>query len=238
MAGALPNGIRTSDLKSRVLHLAQSSVYQVKIVPPPGVIDLLRSRGLDYTIDSPNIELLCKDVDLPGSNLQTFEVYDDFAGVTEKMVQRRDHGDSIRMSFYVDVNYKVIDVFEGWMDYITNQIDPNVYKSKAATYRMRYPEQYRGQLFITKFEKDAYGTADTYSFVAAFPSAIKSTPLSYSQSQIMELQVVFTYMRYVREKGQWKPKDNILFDNGAVDFARLNRIGLDSDGNTRPGTFN
>ena len=56
MAGALPNGIRTSDLKSRVLNLAQSSVYQIRLVPPPGVIGFLQSRGIDFYVDAPNIE--------------------------------------------------------------------------------------------------------------------------------------------------------------------------------------
>jgi len=238
MAGALPNGIRTSDLKSRVLNLAQTSVYQIKLVPPPSVVGYLNTKGVNFYSNITDIELLCKDLDLPQSKLQTFDIYDNYAGVSEKMVQRRDHGATFRTSFYVDRNYRVIDVFDGWIDYITNQTDTNQYKSEVATYRMQYPQQYRGQIFVTKFEKDAYGTAEQYTLIGAYPLSINAIPLSYNQSQIMELQVTFSFIRYVREKIRWKPESDSFFDNGIGDFARFNSRGFSADGNTRPGTAN
>jgi len=238
MAGALPNGIRTSDLKSRILNLAQTSVYQIKLVPPPSVVGYLNTKGVNFYSNITDIELLCKDLDLPQSKLQTFDIYDNYAGVSEKMVQRRDHGATFRTSFYVDRNYRVIDVFDGWIDYITNQTDTNQYKSEVATYRMQYPQQYRGQIFVTKFEKDAYGTAEQYTLIGAYPLSINAIPLGYNQSQIMELQVTFSFIRYVREKIKWKPESDSIFNNGVGDFARFNSRGSGTDGNTRPGTAN
>ena len=238
MAGSLPNGIRTSDLKSRILNLAQTSVYQIKLVPPPGVVSYLSTLGFDFYLSAPNIELLCKDLDLPQSKLQTFDIYDNYAGVSEKMVQRRDHGTTFRTSFYVDRNYRVIDVFDGWIDYTTNQTDANLYKSEFATYRMQYPSQYRGQIYVTKFEKDAYGTAEQYTLIGAYPLSINAIPLGYNQSQIMELQVTFSFIRYVREKIRWRPESDDFFNNGVGDFARFNSRGFGTDGNTRPGTAN
>ncbi len=237
MAGALPNGIRTSDLKSRVLNLAQSSVYQIRLVPPPGVIGFLQSRGIDFYVDAPNIELLCREVTLPTSSLQTFEVYDNYAGVTENMVQRRDFGKSLRATFYVDRDYKVLDIFDGWQDYISNQLSVRDYSSPYASYRMQYPSQYRGTMFITKFEKDAYGVATQYTMVGAYPLDLNVDQLSYDRSNILKIQVSMTYLRYVRENIRWKPENDSIFDNGVIDFARLNR-GIDSDGNSRPGTAN
>ena len=235
MAGVSPNGVRISDLKSRMLDLAQTSVYQIRMVPPPGVISLLSSRGLDFFVDSPDLELLCRQVNLPESSLQTVTIRNNYAGVTEKMVNRRDFSGVLSCNFYVDRDYKIIDIFDTWQDFITNQIDPNEYKNTAANYRMTYPDSYRGQLYITKFEKDAYGRALQYTLIGAYPSRIQSIDLNYNQSQIMELRIDWTFIRYVREKIRYRPEDPSIFDNGVLDFAKLNR-GLSTDGNTRPGT--
>ena len=48
------------------------------------------------------------------------------------------------MSFYVDRNYKVIDMFDGWIDYILNQIRTDGYRSEFTSYRMNYPVTYIG----------------------------------------------------------------------------------------------
>ena len=52
--GPQPNVQGTSALKSKILHLAQTSVFQVKVRPPKKVLDFLRheGRGPDLTDDS------------------------------------------------------------------------------------------------------------------------------------------------------------------------------------------
>ena len=247
MAGALPNGIRTSDLKSRIMHLAQTSVYQIKMSPPPEVIGLMNTRGFNFNLDSPNIELLCNSVSLPGTSFQTAEVTNNYAGVTEKMVKRRSFDTTMTMTFYVDRNYKVIDFFESWMDWISNQTDNSAYKTEYASYRMNYPVTYRGQVFISKFEKDGYGTANSYTLVGAYPISINSTPLSYSASQIMEYTVNFTFLRYTRDKFKWRQSSNSLLNNASrvtsEVLAAFNSTpnltrALGDDGSTTPGTAN
>jgi len=247
MAGALPNGIRTSDLKSRIMHLAQTSVYQIKMSPPPEVIGLMNTRGFNFNLDSPNIELLCNSVSLPGTSFQTAEVTNNYAGVTEKMVTRRSFDTTMTMTFYVDRNYKVIDFFESWMDWISNQTDNSAYKTEFASYRMNYPVTYRGQVFISKFEKDGYGTANSYTLVGAYPISINSTPLSYSASQIMEYTVNFTFLRYTRDKFKWRQSSNSLLNNASAVtsevLAAFNSTpnltrALGDDGSTTPGTAN
>jgi hypothetical protein len=251
MAGALPNGIRTSDLKSRIMHLAQTSVYQIKMSPTPEVIALMNTRGFNFNLDSPNIELLCNSVSLPGTSLQTAEVTNNYAGVTEKMANRRSFDTTMTMTFYVDRNYKVIDFFESWMDWISNQTDTSAYKNVTASYRMNYPATYRGQVFISKFEKDGYGTANSYTLVGAYPISINSTPLSYSASQIMEYTVNFTFLRYTREKLRWRQSSNSLLNNASrvtsevlaafnsnTNLTGFLRDDVGDEGNTIPGTAN
>ena len=252
MAGALPNGIRTSDLKSRFLHLAQTSVFQVKLNPPPEVKGLLNTRGFNFNQEARDIELLCDSVSLPGTNFQTVNVQNNYAGVTELIVDRRDFGQEMTMTFYVDRNYKVIDFFEGWIDWMSNQISNDGYRSQFAAYRMNYPVTYRGEVFITKFEKEAYGRSSGYTLVGAYPIAISQTPLSYGQSNILKYTVQFNFMRYTRDGFKWKPTTNKLL-NGLSNTTRLTSeilaafnsnpnlneaLSIDENGNTRPGRVN
>lgn len=229
------------------MHLAQTSVYQIKMSPPPEVIGLMNTRGFNFNLDSPNIELLCNSVSLPGTSFQTAEVTNNYAGVTEKMVTRRSFDTTMTMTFYVDRNYKVIDFFESWMDWISNQTDNSAYKTEFASYRMNYPVTYRGQVFISKFEKDGYGTANSYTLVGAYPISINSTPLSYSASQIMEYTVNFTFLRYTRDKFKWRQSSNSLLNNASrvtsEVLAAFNSTpnltrALGDDGSTTPGTAN
>ena len=88
MANVTPRPYRTSELKSRITHLAQTSIYQIKIQQPPQVSGFLREsgRGFDYVRQGENLELLCESAVLPGSASATHEVTNDYAGVSEKKV--------------------------------------------------------------------------------------------------------------------------------------------------------
>ena len=213
MAGA----IRTSDLKSRVMHLAQTSVYQVKLQPPPNVVSHLAGEGFNYSQDGENMELLCEAVSLPGTSLSTHEVIGDYHGVRERMAYRRMYDSTTDFTFYVDHDYKVIDFFDGWMDYISGvgngqYLNKDSQKSYAANYRMNYPASYMTNVFITKFEKDVSRSNRifeddrtyylNYTLVQAFPLNVIAQPVAYAQSDILRVTVSMAYQRYVREKEQ------------------------------------
>ncbi len=57
MSGPAPNTKRVDDLKSRILHVAQTSVYKVKIQPPDPVVKFLNSsvRDVNYNSSGENI---------------------------------------------------------------------------------------------------------------------------------------------------------------------------------------
>ena len=205
MAGPRPKAVKTSDLKSRILSLAQTSVYQVKIQPPPAVIQFLRSaKGFNYLSEGEDIELLCSRTSLPGSNLFTHTQLNDYHGVTEQMAYRRDYGGGLDMTFYVDLRYKTVDFFEGWVDYIVGQGNNRLYSSNVANYRMSYPNTYRGDVFITKYEKDTENSM-SYQFISAFPTSVISTPISYEGSEILKYTVSFSFIRYIRETENTRP---------------------------------
>ena len=175
-------------------------------------------RDLDYNRAGENIELLCDSAVLPGSSFATHEPTNDYAGVTERMAYRRMYDGTLDLSFMVDRSYNVIEMLDGWLDFISGvgiTGSRASYKSRHVNYRMTFPEQYRTELFLTKFEKDVSypddfgdiieGVLDPpkqllYTFVGAFPTSVTSTPVSYGPSDVLRVNVSFSYMRYVRER--------------------------------------
>ena len=240
MGNVRPRPYKTSELKSRITNLAQTSVYQLKIQPPAGLFSLLKEvgRDLDYNRAGENLELLCDSAVLPGSSFATHEPTNDYAGVTEKMAYRRMYDGTLDLSFMVDRNYNVIEMLDGWLDFISGvgiTGSRSAYKSRHVNYRMTYPEQYRTELYLTKFEKDVSYPDDfgdviegildppkqlLYTFVGAFPSSVTSTPVSYGPSDVLRINVSFSYMRYVRER-----KNVRLNPFGSLNSSLLTALG-------------
>ena len=207
MAGPSPNTLSVSELKSRVLNLAQTSVYLVKLGPSPGLPSFGEFRGVTSG-DISNLELLCSETNLPGSSLATHDVTNDYPGVTEKFAYRRIYDDTIDFTFYVDSEYKVIEYLDTWINYITGQgstFSTSQYVDRTRYYRMNYPRSYKtDNLYITKFEKDNKNSM-TYQFIGAFPINIISTPIAYDASSILKCTVSFSYMRYIRTRSKASP---------------------------------
>ena len=206
MAGPLPNKVNTTVIKSRILNLAQTSVFQVKLQPPPDVVSFLSDTDADisYSQDGLDIELLCSETSLPGQSLATHDQPNDYPGVTEKMVYRKIYDDRIDFTFMVDKQYNVIQFLEGWIDYCAGQgttFDDNQYIDRTRFYRMNYPNKYKtDSVYITKFEKDAQQSYLTYQFVGAFPLSIVATPVSYESSNALRCTASFSFIRYVKKR--------------------------------------
>ena len=206
MAGPIPNKVNTTVIKSRILNLAQTSVFQVKIQPPPDVVSFLSNTdaGISYSQNGLDIELLCSETNLPGQSLATHDQPNDYPGVTEKMVYRKIYDDRIDFTFMVDKQYNVIQFLEGWIDYCTGQgttFDDDEYIDRTRFYRMNYPNKYKtDSVYITKFEKDARESYLTYQFVGAFPISITATPVSYESSTALRCTASFSFMRYVKKR--------------------------------------
>jgi hypothetical protein len=203
MAGIRPEKLRTSDIKSRLLNLAQTSLYRLTIPVPAAVSSFVSQRGIT-SLDVDNISLLCSEANLPGSSLATHDVTNDYHGVSEKMVYRRLYDETADMSFYVDRDYKVVEFFEGWIDYITGvgeTFSRTEFESPYVHHRMAYADEYKVNFYLTKFERDHHFNGSTktldYTFVYGFPISITSMPVSYDAGQILKCNVSFSFIRYV-----------------------------------------
>ena len=183
--------------------------------PPSAVLSHLSDdAGFNYVLSGETVELQCSEAALPGSSFSTHEIIGDYHGVRERMAYRRMYDDTTDFTFYVDHDYKVLDMFDGWMNYISGhgndqRLTKNSAKAYAANYRMNYPNSYMTNVFITKFEKDVSGSGriskdssfyTEYTFVQAFPLAVVQQPVTYQNSDILKVTVSMAYQRYVREK--------------------------------------
>lgn len=210
-----PKIYKTSEIKSLLLQPALTSHYIVDVSPPKEVQDFIDYEGRfdgRYLTAMSVINLACCDASLPGSTLYTTDVTNDYTGVTEKIAYRRQYDDRADFTFYVNTNYDAIELFEGWMNYISDENPTRATdaKSKAKNYsdittryRFNFPINYRTSIFITKFERNSgSGEKDQkkmeYEFIGAYPISITSIPLSYEASQLLKCTVSFTYIRHVK----------------------------------------
>jgi hypothetical protein len=209
----MPTVRNVAKIKSSLLHPALTSHFEVTIPRPPGLTDnYLTANGLPpYTGLQEQLNLMCSEATLPGSNLATFEINDNFHGVTEKHAYRRVYDDRIDLTFYVNAdNYMTIRYFEIWMKYIAGEsvsAGGGMLSSKNSNYfyRVNYPDKYMATgLQVIKFER----TGDTkneryiskpliYEFINSYPISVASMPVSYDSSSLLKCSVSLSYIRYL-----------------------------------------
>ena len=160
--------------------------------------DFLLGNGLTNDFISRNIGIACFEASLPGSSFATAEVKDNFQGINQQFAHTRFYVDS-SFSFYVDKDYRVLKLFEGWMDFIAGGVNVNS-NDKRLYVRMRYPETYKcDNLYLSVFDKNQ-NLKGTYQFKNAFPKAIQSIPVSYGQADLLKVTVTFAYDRYILQR--------------------------------------
>ena len=141
--------------------------------------------------------ILCSDASLPTSTLATAEVKDNFMGIPQQYAHTRFYTD-IDFSFYIDEDYTLLKIFEGWMEYISSGSNSFARQDDQAYYRrMQYPDSYKcNNMFINKFEKN-YKRTLRYRFVNVFPKAINPVPVSYGAADVLKVSVSFNFDRYI-----------------------------------------
>jgi len=194
-----PTPRKISEFKSTVTNLAQTSHYQVIFGGlDSDLLSYLDENGVTRRFIAEDAGLLCASASLPGSSLATADINGNFMGVSEKMVHARIFTE-LSLEFYVDSDYNMMRFLESWMAYAASGSDddgvdpysPNYY------YRMRYPEQYKCDTTkIIKFDRD-YKTSMEYTFIGLFPINMSSVPVSYDSSNILKVNVLFNYERYI-----------------------------------------
>ena len=189
------------DVKEKLGKLSLTNQYQVNFSTfNQSILDYFQSIGLDNAQNfiSRNIGLMCSDASLPASAFATGEVKDNFMGIPQEFAHTRLYTD-IDFTFYVDQEYTLLRIFEGWMDYVSSGADSDgVGLGNAGFYRrFKYPNDYKcDTMSITKFEKNIERTL-MYEFRNAFPKSITSLPVTYGAADLLKVTVSFNYDRYI-----------------------------------------
>jgi len=237
----MPTVRQIADIKSKLLHPALTSHFEVKIPIPPGLSDkYLIANGLGgfATVSQDRLQLMCSEALLPGSALGTMDISGDYHGVIQKHATRRIYDDRIDLTFYVDAdNYIPIRYFETWIKYIVGESITSSNgrpgsENENYFYRLNYPKNYicKTGLEVVKFErtgdKDRYtGKSLVYKFVNSFPIAITSMPVSYEASSLLKCTVSFSYIRYLITPTSDEPEHK---DSGDTNDTSSSSLAADS----------
>ena len=152
------------------LDSASSGVYQSEKVAND-LSRWLTSCGLLDNGQKEVYELLCNEAMLPGVSMSVVEETGSRQGIRERFATQRQYT-NISLSFYVSQDYKTLKLFQEWINfmnplYVTqegikhNQGYPGGYPNndeRFAFHRFRYPNDYKRDISITKFEKNLGAT--------------------------------------------------------------------------------
>ena len=213
--GVTPTHKTVDDLRNTILSPSLTPYFEVQFPVPSFLSNLNSGATSPYNY----LTLLCTEAVLPGNNLITFNVDNDYTGVTEKMPHRKVYDQQLQLTFYVNAEedaYYPIRFFESYIAYIAGE-DPSdassldKLRNQNYFYRMSYPDEYMiDGLLIKKFEKggefapptkDKVNPVDkqlTYEFIRSYPTAINSMPLSYGSVDVLKCTVTYSYIRYVQ----------------------------------------
>lgn len=195
----------------------------------------LRSAGLLTNVEEvTTYDFLCSSANLPGSQFKSYEEVGSRQGISETFPVMKNHS-PFELDFYVDSQYRMIRLFEEWINFINpihsyNGVigpDPSGTsygraKNRPDFYRLRYPDEYKRIISVTKFERDFLQdptkspgrtgsnfreqTTLTYRMIDAFPVNISPIPVTYDGSVITKSRINFSYSRYVIERNQKKER--------------------------------
>ena len=191
-----PRPKKISDILPRMQNVAQTSHYFVRFaLPPTGLRNFLRRKGVDDRFITEDAGLLCNDAVLPGSALASVDTRGDYQGVIERFAHTRNFT-QINLEFYVDNEYKSMKFIEHWMEYITGASGSDS-SSDSHYFQLHYPQEYKSnETRIVKFERD-YRRFLEYRFVGLFPLSLNSVRVSYQGSQILKASAAFSFDRYI-----------------------------------------
>ena len=178
------------------------------------------------------LSIMCAEAEIPGTSFQTSLAVGHHQGIQEEFPNLRTFP-PLNLTFYVDADHVVLEIFESWMTYI-NPIT-NAKRNVNAYGRFNYPEDYKEILHITKFERDTFldelpakttppqlprestTRLTSYEFVNVWPTNMTSMRVAYGDTNVLRCSVQFAYDRFFTSF-------NYLDTNAAVESSYFNLL--------------
>ena len=178
------------------------------------------------------LSIMCAEAEIPGTSFQTSLAVGHHQGIQEEFPNLRTFP-PLNLTFYVDADHVILEVFESWMTYI-NPIT-NAKRNVNAYGRFNYPEDYKEILHITKFERDTFldelpakttppqlprestTRLTSYEFVNVWPTNMTSMRVAYGDTNVLRCSIQFAYDRFFTSF-------NYLDVNNAVESSYFNLL--------------
>ncbi len=207
--------------------ISASNLFEFAIQPTEVMRDFWADNGEAYPWYSNSgsqmdagmyrMNLLCQDMQIPGTSFNSIDVKMPKKGLTQKMAAARMYNE-LDVSFICDIGSSPISFFKLWQDLIIGiqptkmpqnpgLYNPDTYADKFEhkAYAQRYYNDYTCDLVITKLEKhgvlpDAegkrkkeYQKAFQVRLGKAYPYSFNTVPYSAGPAQAVKCQVAFYY---------------------------------------------
>ena len=207
--------------------ISASNLFEFAIQPTEVMRDFWADNGKDYPWYSNSgseidavmymMNLLCQDIQIPGTSFNSIDVKMPKKGLTQKLAAARMYNE-LDVAFICDIGSSPISFFKLWQDLIIGiqptkmpqnpgLYNPDTYADKFEhkAYAQRYYNDYTCDLVITKLEKhgvlpDAegkrkkeYQKAFQVRLGKAYPYSFNTVPYSAGPAQAVKCQVAFYY---------------------------------------------
>lgn len=173
--------------KVRTSGLANVNRYTVSFSAPGDV---------SGSSNTSSIMLYCSAVNIPGINFASNPSY--IFGEQFEFAYQKTYSE-LTMTFYVDKNLEVKKLFDRWTEQIYN----------SETREFGYYDNYTTDIDIVVQDKND-NNVYLVKVKQAFPKSVNDIQMSYSDNQLMTLQIVFSYKNFTIEEGYGKNSDNKL----------------------------
>jgi hypothetical protein len=156
---------------------ARTNAWQVILPIVPGI-----------SIQTEELNVMCKDVVLPGRQVLTNERVVGMKQVKQAYAWAQD---DVSLTFHLTNNYSIKKYFDQWESIVINKDD---------AYSLNYPEEYTADVTIQQLVKGSLNSDDRIIYTVvledAFPTTINAINLNNEQNGIVELNVQLSYKNW------------------------------------------
>lgn len=180
--------------------LAQTNLFLVRILPPPGFTGISDGNDNEDNSTSLNLarelEFFCRTVTLPELDVQTVDYQKQSFGAITRRPQSMQFP-VLPTVFMVDSNFAVMKFFHRWMQKVINydtSAGPISEVDGALPFEMGYKRDYATTIEIIVYSFQSESITYTYKMSGAYPIQVGNITEAWeANGEIMTLPVGFTY---------------------------------------------
>ena len=155
--GSNPNRNSILDIRDTIARPSLDTFYEVNFTFGKSHVWLGEVFNRDRRTQSngfrKKMSLLCSQAEIPGTSFVPSTAVGHHQGIQEEFPNLRNFP-PLNLVFYCDADQIILQVLETWMSYI-NPVATDLEAAGAYAY-FNYPEDYKEDISITKFERDSF----------------------------------------------------------------------------------